>query len=338
MELKHLPKAWKRGTDFLGTRYAIMCGAMTWVSEANLVAAISNEGGFGVLAGGNMPPELLAKEIAATREKTTKPFGVNLITVAPAFKQHIRVVIQEKCPYVFFAGSIPSGRDIAEVKASGAKVICFAPVLSLARRLIKQGVDALVIEGNEAGGHIGPVATSVLAQEFLLSLTEIPVFVAGGIGTGEIISQYLSLGASGVQLGTRFVAAEECVAHQRFKEAFIRASARDAMPTAQFDPSLPAIPVRAIVNEGTRDFNRLQLELVNRVKSGEMAREEAQIKLEEFWIGALRRAVIDGDVEHGSLMAGQSVAFVKRIQPVGVILEELVAGAEAALARRAEVG
>lgn len=336
MELKHLPKAWTRGTDFLGTRYAIMCGAMTWVSEANLVAAISNEGGFGVLAGGNMPPELLAEEIAATREKTRNPFGVNLITVAPAFKKHIQVVIREKCPFVFFAGSIPSGKDIAEVKAGGAKVICFAPVLSLARRLIKQGIDALVIEGNEAGGHIGPVATSVLAQEFLLNVTEIPVFVAGGIGTGEIIAQYLSLGASGVQLGTRFVAAEECVAHHRFKEAFIRASARDAMPTAQFDPSLPAIPVRAIVNEGTKDFNRLQLELVNRVKSGDMPREEAQVKLEEFWIGALRRAVVDGDVEHGSLMAGQSVAFVKKIQPVREILEELVAAAEAALARRAE--
>jgi len=336
MELKHLPKAWKRGTDFLGTRYAIMCGAMTWVSEANLVAAISNEGGFGVLAGGNMPPDLLAREIASAREKTRNPFGVNLITVAPAFRQHIRVVIREKCPFVFFAGSIPSGKDIAEVKSAGSKVICFAPVLSLARRLIKQGIDALVIEGNEAGGHIGPVATSVLAQEFLLNVTEVPVFVAGGIGTGEMIAQYLSLGASGVQLGTRFVAAEECVAHHRFKEAFIRASARDAMPTAQFDPSLPAIPVRAIVNEGTKDFNRLQLDLVNRVKSGDMLREEAQVKLEEFWIGALRRAVVDGDVEHGSLMAGQSVAFVKKIQPVREILEELVAAAEAALARRAE--
>jgi enoyl-[acyl-carrier protein] reductase II len=338
MELMHLPKAWKRGTDFLGTRYAIMCGAMTWVSEANLVAAISNAGGFGVLAGGNMPPELLAKEIASTREKTRNPFGVNLITVAPAFRQHIAVVIREKCPFVFFAGSIPSGRDIAEVKASGAKVICFAPVLSLAKRLIKQGTDALVIEGNEAGGHIGPVATSVLAQEFLLNIQEIPVFVAGGIGTGEMIAQYLSLGASGVQLGTRFVVAEECVAHPRFKEAYIRASARDAMPTTQFDPSLPAIPVRAIVNEGTRDFNRLQLELVNRVKSGDMVREDAQVKLEEFWIGALRRAVVEGDVEHGSLMAGQSVAFVKKIQPVREILEELVAGAESALARNAREG
>ena len=337
-QLKHLPRAWKRGTDFLGTRYAIMCGAMTWVSESGLVAAISNEGGFGVLAGGNMPPEILAKEIAKTRERTRNPFGVNLITVAPAFKRQVEVVLKEKCPFVFFAGSIPSGRDIAEVKAAGLKLVCFAPVLSLAKRLIKQGVDALVIEGNEAGGHVGPVSTSVLAQEFLLNVTEVPVFVAGGIGTGEIIAQYLSLGAAGVQLGTRFVAAEECVAHPRFKEAFIRAGARDAMPTSQFDLSLPTIPVRAIVNEGTKDFNRLQLDLLNRVKGGEMPREEAQVKLEEFWVGALRRAVVEGDVEHGSLMAGQSVAFVKKIQPVREILDELVAGAEAALSRMAGEG
>ncbi len=333
MQMKHLPAAWKRGTDFLGTRYAILCGAMTWVSEPVLVSAISNEGAFGVLAGGNTPPDLLAKGIADTRARTDKPFGVNLITVAPAFREQVDVVVGEKCPFVFFAGTIPSGKDISRVKAAGLKVICFAPTLPLARRLIQQGIDALVIEGNEAGGHVGPVATSVLAQEFLLNIKEIPVFVAGGIGTGEMIAQYLSLGAAGVQLGTRFVAAEECVAHPRFKEALIRAAARDAMPTAQFDPSLPAVPVRAIVNEGTRDFNRLQLSLLAEMKAGAISREDAMRKLEEFWIGALRRAVVDGDVERGSLMAGQSVAFVKKVQPVREIIEELVAGAENALAR-----
>lgn len=335
MDLTYLPKAWKRGTDFLGTRYAILCGAMTWVSESGLVSAISNAGGFGVLAGGNMPPDLLAKEIAATRSKTRNPFGVNMITVAPAYKAHIDVVVRERVPFAIFAGSIPSGKDIEQVKAAGARVICFAPVLSLARRLIRQGADALVIEGNEAGGHVGPVATSVLAQEFLLSIDEVPVFVAGGIGTGEMIAQYLMLGAAGAQLGTRFVVAEECIAHSRFKEAFIRAQARDAMPTSQFDPSLPTIPVRAIVNQGTQDFNRLQFDLLGKVKSGEMPREIAQVKLEEFWVGALRRAVVDGDVEHGSLMAGQSVAFAKKIQPVAEIIDELVAGAERQLAETA---
>ena len=338
MGLTYLPKAWKRGTDFLGTRYAILCGAMTWVSESSLVSAISNAGGFGVLAGGNMPPDLLAKEIVATRSKTPYPFGVNMITVAPNYRAHIDVVVREKAPFAIFAGSIPSGKDIEQVKAAGAKVICFAPVLSLARRMIKQGADALVIEGNEAGGHIGPVATSVLAQEFLLSISEVPIFVAGGIGTGEMIAQYLALGAAGAQLGTRFVVAEECIAHPRFKEAFIRAQARDAMPTSQFDPSLPTIPVRAIVNLGTQDFNRLQFELLGKVKSGELPREEAQVKLEEFWVGALRRAVIDGDVEHGSLMAGQSVAFARKIQPVAEIIDDLVASAERKLAEMAAAG
>ncbi len=338
MSLKFLPKVWKKGTDFLGTRYAILCGAMTWVSESNLVSAISNAGGFGVLAGGNMPPDMLAEEIRKTREKTDFPFGINMITVAPNFRSHIGTVVRERVPFAIFAGSIPSGRDIEQVKSSGAKILCFAPVLSLAKRLIKQGVDALIIEGNEAGGHIGPVSTSVLAQEFLLTIAEVPVFVAGGIGTGEMIAQYLSLGASGAQLGTRFVVAEECIAHPRFKEAFIRASARDAMPTTQFDPSLPTIPVRAIVNEGTHDFNRLQLALLNKVKAGEMSKEEGQVKLEEFWVGALRRAVIDGDVERGSLMAGQSVAFARKIQPVAEIIEELVAGAERKLAEMAFVG
>ncbi|MGE5664934.1 MAG: NAD(P)H-dependent flavin oxidoreductase [Deltaproteobacteria bacterium] len=338
MALTYLPKAWKRGTDFLGTRYAILCGAMTWVSESGLVSAISNAGGFGVLAGGNMPPDVLAKEIAATRSKTRNPFGVNMITVAPNYRAHIDVVVQEKVPFAIFAGSIPSGKDIEQVKAAGARVICFAPVLSLARRMIRQGADALVIEGNEAGGHIGPVATSVLAQEFLLSISEVPIFVAGGIGTGEMIAQYLMLGASGAQLGTRFVVAEECIAHPRFKESFIKAQARDAMPTSQFDPSLPTIPVRAIVNQGTQDFNRLQFELLGKVKAGAMPREEAQVKLEEFWVGALRRAVIDGDVEHGSLMAGQSVAFARKIQPVAEIIDELVTGAERKLAEMAAGG
>ncbi len=338
MELTYLSKAWKRGTDFLGTRYAILCGAMTWVSESRLVSAISNAGGFGVLAGGNMPPDLLAREIEATRARTRHPFGVNMITVAPNYRAHIDVVVREKVPFAIFAGSIPSGKDIEQVKAAGGKVICFAPVLSLARRMIKQGADALVIEGNEAGGHIGPVATSVLAQEFLLGISEVPIFVAGGIGTGEMIAQYLALGAAGAQLGTRFVVAEECIAHPRFKEAFIKAQARDAMPTAQFDPSLPTIPVRAIVNQGTQDFNRLQLDLLGKIKSGQMPREEAQVKLEEFWVGALRRAVVDGDVEHGSLMAGQSVAFARKIQPVAEIIEELLTGAERQLAAMAATG
>lgn len=337
MDLKYLPHYWKRGTDFLGVKYAIMCGAMTWVSEANLVAAVSNAGGFGVIAGGNMPPDLLAAEIKSTRNKTDMPFGVNLITIAPNFPHQLEVLLDMGIEYIFFAGSIPSGTDIKRVKEAGRKVVCFSPVLSLAKRLIRMGIDALIIEGNEAGGHIGPVSTSVLAQEFLPVIKDIPVFVAGGIGTGEIVASYLLMGASGAQMGTRFVAATECVAHPDFKKAFIRASARDAVPTAQFDPSVPVIPVRAITNDGTKEFNNLQLELIGEIKAGRITREEAQVKLEEFWIGALRRGVQEGDVERGSLMAGQSVAFVKEEQSVEEIINEIVTGAEEKLRDYLEV-
>ncbi len=328
MKLKYLPKYWKRGTDFLGVRYGILCGAMTWVSESNLVSAVSNAGGFGVLAGGNMPPDMLVTEIEQTRAKTDYPFGVNLITIAPNFSQHIEVVLDTNVECVFFAGAIPSGTDIKKLKDEGRKVVCFAPILPLAKRLLRQGIDGLAIEGNEAGGHIGPISTSVLAQEFLPKISDIPVFIAGGIGTGEMIASYLLMGASGAQLGTRFVAAKECVAHPKFKKAFIHASARDAMSTSQFDPLVPVIPVRAITNEGTKDFNDLQLEVLGLLKSGKISREEAQIRIEEFWVGALRRAVQEGDVEKGSLMAGQSVAFVKEEQTVEEIIQELVESAE----------
>jgi enoyl-[acyl-carrier protein] reductase II len=199
------------------------------------------------------------------------------------------------------------------------------------------GADAIVIEGMEAGGHIGPVSASVLAQEILPQLREVPVFVAGGIGRGEAILAYLEMGAAGVQLGTRFVCAYESVAHPRFKQAFMRAGARDAVPSVQLDPRFPVIPVRAIANDGTQAFLDLQRVVIDRFNSGEISREDAQLEIERFWAGALRRAVIDGDVERGSLMAGQSVGFVAREQSTQEILDELVEQAVAALTTRAQI-
>jgi enoyl-[acyl-carrier protein] reductase II len=196
------------------------------------------------------------------------------------------------------------------------------------------GADAIVIEGMEAGGHIGPVSTGVLAQEILPHVREVPVFVAGGIGRGEAIVGYLEMGAAGVQLGTRFVCATESIAHPRFKQAFIRAAARDAVPSIQLDPRFPVIPVRALVNEGTRRFLELQREVVERFTRGELAQKEAQLEIEHFWAGALRRAAIDGEVETGSVMAGQSVGMVQKEQPTGEILDELVEQAVEALAAR----
>ena len=326
-----LQALWQRGTDFLGSRYAILGGAMTWVSERNLVSAISNAGGFGVIACGGMTPDLLAEEIAATRAMTDKPFGVNLITLHPQMMEHIEVCRQAAVSHVVLAGGLPPGPAIAAIKDFGAKLMCFAPTAALAKKLIRSGVDAIIIEGMEAGGHIGPVSTNVLAQEILPSIRDVPVFVAGGIGRGEAMAGYLEMGASGAQLGTRFVVAHECVAHEKFKKAFLRASARDAVASVQLDHRFPVIPVRALKNEGTEAFMVLQREVVEEFHSGALDQHDAQMKIEHFWGGALRRAVVDGDIEQGSVMAGQSVGMVKREASTNEIVEELVAQAVAHL-------
>jgi enoyl-[acyl-carrier protein] reductase II len=306
---------------------------MTWVSERNLVSAISNAGGFGVLACGAMSPDQLASEIEATRALTDRPFGVNLIVMHPKLAELVEVCLAHAVGHVVLAGGLPARATMTEVKDGGAKLLCFAPSLGVAKKLIRAGADGLIIEGMEAGGHIGPVATSVLAQEILPEVHEVPVFVAGGIGHGEAIAAYLRMGAAGCQLGTRFVCATESIAHPSFKQAFIQASARDAVPSVQIDPAFKVIPVRALANQATRLFTQTQLDVIARHRRGELSYEEASLAIEHFWAGALRRAVIEGDVEHGSLMAGQSVGLVRKIQPTAEIVAELVEQTASALAR-----
>jgi enoyl-[acyl-carrier protein] reductase II len=333
-----LDRLWASGRAILGSELAIMGGAMTWVSERNLVSAISNAGGFGVLASGSMTPELLSTEIAAVKARTTRPFGVNLITLHPRLDELIEICAEHRIGHVVLAGGLPTSAAMRRVKANGARVFCFAPAIGLARKLVRMGADAIVIEGNEAGGHVGPVSTGVLAQEILPRLSEVPVFVAGGIGRGEAVLAYLEMGAAGVQLGTRFVCARESTAHPRFKQAFIRASARDAVTSLQLDPRFPVIPVRALANPASLRFLALQREVIARFMSGELTQKAAQLEIEHFWAGALRRAVIDGDIESGSLMAGQSVGLVTREQTIGEIFEELVSQAVAVLGKRGEHG
>lgn len=333
--LKQLNHLWARGCDFLQTPMAIMGGAMSWVSDSNLVAAISNGGGFGVIACGAMSPTLLDQEIKATRAKTSKPFGVNLITLHPELMELMQVCIRNGVSHVVLAGGVPSGVAIETLKGAGIKVLCFTPTLALGKRLIRAGVDALIIEGHEAGGHIGPVSTSVLAQEILPEITQVPVFVAGGIGRGESLLSYLEMGAAGCQLGTRFVCAHESRAHPDFKKAFIRASARDAVVSVQLDPRFPVIPVRALSNEGMQEFADAQRALIAKVDAGQMALKDAQLEIEHFWAGALRRAVIEGDVQKGSVMAGQSVGLVTKEESIEEILSTLVEQACHALEKRA---
>ena len=330
-----LDRLWARGRDFLGSEVAIMGGAMSWVSERHLVSAISNAGGFGVIACGAMSPALLEAEIAATQALTTRPFGVNLITMHPELDSLIGVCLRAHVGHIVLAGGIPPGTAVRAVKDGGARLIAFAPALVLAKRLARSGADALVIEGSEAGGHIGPVSLTVLAQEILPHIRDLPVFVAGGLGRGDAILGMLEMGASGAQLGTRFAAATESIAHPKFKAAFVRASARDALPSVQLDARFPVIPVRGLANEGGRRFLAHQAETLRRFQEGALTRESAQLEIEHFWAGALRRAVIEGDVETGSVMAGQSVGMVSAIRPVAEIIAELIDQAVAALMRRA---
>ncbi|HSX55474.1 MAG TPA: nitronate monooxygenase [Sphingomonas sp.] len=333
---ERLARRMARGVEFLGSKTAILCGAMSWVSERNLVSAISNAGGFGLIACGAMTPELLDAEIAGTKALTDKPFGVNLITMHPQLFDLIEVCAKHNVTHIVLAGGLPPAGSLDAIKGNGAKLICFAPALSLAKKLIRSGVDALVVEGMEAGGHIGPVSTSVLAQEILPEVaSQVPVFVAGGIGRGEAIAGYLDQGAAGVQLGTRFACATESIAHPNFKKAFFRASARDAVASVQIDPRLPVIPVRALKNASSELFTAKQREVAQLLDENKVEMMEAQLQIEHYWAGALRRAVIEGDVDNGSLMAGQSVGMVTKEEPVAEIIAQLMAEAAHALEKRA---
>lgn len=321
--MKELDKLIARGNSFLCTSIPIICGAMTWISDEHLVKAVNTAGAFGVLAGGNMSTKDLESKIHSLKE-TEKGFGVNLITIAPNYKEHLEMVSREGVSHIVFAGSFPRASEIEKAKKSGAKVMCFASTVQIAERMKNYGADAIILEGSEAGGHIGPVATSVLIQEFLFDVKDVPIFIGGGIVSGRMILHLLLMGASGVQMGTRFVMSEECTASQEFKEAFISAQAKDAIVTPKFDSSLPVIPVRALKNRGMINFAKLQLDLLKKLEKGKIDKSSAQYEVEKYWVGSLRKAVRNGDVEFGSLMAGQSVGLVKDILPVQEIIDRIM--------------
>ena len=210
----------------------------------------------------------------------------------------------------------------------------FASTEIIAKRMIRFGVDGLILEGMEAGGHIGPVAGPILWQQILFKYyDQVPIFIAGGIATGRMMAHLLLMGASGVQIGTRFVMTEECNVHDKFKTAFRRAHAREARATPSYDSRLKVIPVRALQNQGTVEFGKLQLEIMKKLESGEIDGDQAQLEVEKFWVGALRKAAVDGDVERGSLMAGQAVGLADEVKPIKAVIDELVEDAERELQR-----
>ena len=327
MIAKEHEKYWRRGRDFLQVETPLIAGAMTWISSVELVKAVGAAGAFGVLAAGNMPADILEQDVKSLQESRCN-FAVNLITIAPNYLAHLQKVASWRVPYIVFAGSFPRQEEVHLAKASGAKVLCFASNDSIAERMIAYGADALILEGSEAGGHIGHVSTMVLIQQVLFHYPQLPVFVAGGIATGKMIAHLLLMGAAGVQMGTLFAMADESPAHPRFKERFRKARAREAFATPQYSSELPVVAVRALKNKGSEEFGRLQLELIQKLGRGEISRVQAQFEVEKYWVGALRRAVQDGDVENGSLMAGQSVGLIRDSKPVKDIVSGLVKEAE----------
>lgn len=334
--MKHLDRLWKKGKDFLGVEYPIMAGAMTWISDHRFVANVANAGGFGCLAAGNQPPEILSQEIDKTFAATDKPFATNLITISPSYKEHLKIVLDKGVPFLIFAGSFPRASEIKMAQESGAKVLAFASNDSIAKRMIQSGVDGLMLEGSEAGGHIGHVSLTILLQQVLFNHDEIPIFTAGGIATGEMMAHLLLMGAAGVQMGTRFILSEECEVHPRFKETFIKARSRDAIATPAVGSELNVVAVRAIRNKGMEEFTDMQMELILKNREGEITKKEAQFEVEKFWMGALRNAVQDGDVDRGSLMAGQSVGLVNKTQSIREIFEEMIGDGERTLEKIAD--
>jgi enoyl-[acyl-carrier protein] reductase II len=326
-----LDKIWQKGKEFLGVSYPIICGGMTWISNYSLVKAVSDQGAFPVLAAGNMPAEVFSAELDKVIANLSHPFAVNLITIAPNYKLHYEIVKAAKVPMVIFAGNFPKREDIAGMKQAGKRTVAFASEHSIARRQIEMGIDALILEGSEAGGHIGHVSLIVLLQQVLFKFRGFPIFTAGGLATGKIMAHLLLMGAYGCQFGTRFVLSEECTAHPEFKKRFMRARSREAISTPQYDSKLPVVAVRALKNKAMDNFGMLQLKLLQQLQSGQISRIQAQYEVEHFWVGSLRRAVEDGDVDNGSLMAGQSVGIIDDIKPIKAIITELIAEAEAEL-------
>lgn len=301
--------------DKLGIEYPIIQGGMAWLGTWELASAVSEAGGLGIIGAGNAPPQWLKGQIKMMREKTEKPFGVNIMLMSPFVDEIISLVIEEQVPIVALGGGNP-GVYIPRLKEAGIKVIPVISSVALARRAERLGVEAIVAEGMESGGHIGDTATMALIPQ-VVDAVDLPVIAAGGIADGRGLVAALALGAQGIQMGTRFVCSAECIAHPAFKEKLLQAHDRATVVTGESTGH----PVRVLKNRMSREFLRLE-------KEG-ASKEE----LEKFGEGKLRLGVIEGDLENGSLMAGQISGLIREIKPVKEIIAEMIAEAEAIIAK-----
>lgn len=297
-------------TDILKIKYPILQGGMAWVATHELAAAVSEAGGLGIIGAGNAPPEFVRDEIRKLKELTDKPFGVNIMMLSPFAEDIVGIVCDEGVPVVTTGAGSP-GKYIKKLKEYNVKIIPVVPTVSLAVRLEREGVDAFIVEGTEAGGHIGELTTMALVPQ-IVDAVKIPVIAAGGIGDGRGFLAALSLGAEGVQMGTRFVCSTEAKVHLNYKEAITKAKDRDALVTGRST----GYPVRALKNKFTKEY--LDLE-----KKGVSFEE-----LELLGSGRLKLAVVEGDIDQGSLMSGQIAGLVKDVKPCKEIIENIIFDAE----------
>lgn len=299
-----------RVTKLLKIKFPIIQGGMAWVADADLAAAVSNAGGLGVIAAGTMPSELLEEQIIKVKKLTNKPFGMNIMLMSPTADDALEIAVKYRVPVVTTGAGLP-GRIIERLKPIGTIVIPVIASVAHAERVAKQGADAVIAEGNEAGGHIGEINTMVLIPQVADAVT-IPVIAAGGVADGRGMVAVFALGAEGVQIGTRFVCSTECNVHDNYKQKIINANDRATMVTGY---SL-GHPVRALKNKLMKSFAEAE-------KNG-LSIEE----VESIGAGKLRLAVQEGDVNLGSFMAGQSSGLVKKCEPVASIIEDIISGAK----------
>jgi enoyl-[acyl-carrier protein] reductase II len=299
-----------RVTKLLGTEFPIIQGGMAWVADADLAAAVSNGGGLGIIAAANVPPELLEQQIIRAGSLTTRPFGLNIMLLSPTADEAIELAARHRVPVVTTGAGAP-GRVIDRLKPLGTTVIPVIASVAHARRVEKQGADAVVAEGTESGGHIGESTTMTLVPQ-VVDAVGIPVIAAGGVADGRGIAAAFALGAEGVQVGTRFVCCTECNAHPLYKKEIIAAGDRSTVTTGR----RTGHPVRCLKNKLTHEFDKLEERL-------------ADIhEFEELGAGRLRKAVVEGDVEWGSVMAGQIAGLIRDVQPAAKIITEMFAEAE----------
>ncbi|MFZ5590651.1 MAG: enoyl-[acyl-carrier-protein] reductase FabK [Bacillota bacterium] len=301
--------------EMLGIQYPILQGGMAWVSTAELAAAVSNAGGLGIIGTGQAPPDWVRQQVKRARELTEKPFGVNVMLLSPHVEEIMQIIIEEKVAVVTTGAGNP-GKYIPALHAAGCKVFPVVSSVALARRLERAGVDGIIAEGLESGGHIGELTTMALVPQ-VVDAVKVPVVAAGGIADGRGLAAALALGACGVQMGTRFMCASECTIHDNVKQMLIKARDRDTVVTGRSTGH----PVRVLQNKLSRLFEEME----NRCAP--------PAEIEKLGVGRLKAAMQDGDVEMGSVMAGQICALISRVQPVAEIIQEVVTGAEQVLKR-----